>query len=75
LNQRLNCWFGLVSHRKTSNQTKIYQLKSCDNTLSAHWSEKSGGREKLQIGSSFYGVKVNQSNKDECGSFPSHSII
>ncbi|KAF7642164.1 hypothetical protein LDENG_00263320, partial [Lucifuga dentata] len=44
-NQELNCWFGSVSHRKTSNQTKIYQQKSCDNTFSAHWSEMSGGGE------------------------------
>ncbi|KAF7648574.1 hypothetical protein LDENG_00154860, partial [Lucifuga dentata] len=46
LNQGLNCWFGSASHRKTSNPSEIYQLKSCDSTLSAHWSDMSGGRER-----------------------------
>ncbi|KAF7644095.1 hypothetical protein LDENG_00227990, partial [Lucifuga dentata] len=73
LNQGRHFGFGSVSHRKTFNQSNIYQQKSCDNTLFAHWS--GGRRKKFQTGSSFYGVKVNQSNKDECGSFPSHSII
>ncbi|KAF7647245.1 hypothetical protein LDENG_00175370 [Lucifuga dentata] len=63
LNQELNCWFGSVSHRKTSNQTRIYQLKSCDITLSADWSDSNSKQEVVSI-------KVNQSNKDECGSFP-----
>ncbi|KAF7645977.1 hypothetical protein LDENG_00195480 [Lucifuga dentata] len=61
-------------HRKTANQI-IYQLKACDNALCSLVRNVWRRRRKLQTGSSFYGVKVNQSNKDECGSFPSHSMI
>ncbi|KAF7645163.1 hypothetical protein LDENG_00208980, partial [Lucifuga dentata] len=53
-----------------------YIRKSHVRTLSLFIGQKFWGRRrKLQTGSSFCGVKVNQSNKDECGSFPSHSII